>query len=288
MGRRDRLISITAFGLAIGCCVIAGHSREAAGQTPPAASETEGQGEGRSWLGVELSKVPPGARGVPIRHVVRGSPAEAAGLRDGDAIVRVGDALVNSPADVIRAVAMHPPGSAVRVWGLRGGADLAVDVTLGRFPAGGEILRLDKVGARAPGFGRLTPVSGQVPASLDDLRGKVVVLDFWMTACAACRFTGPRLSALQAKLGAQGLVVVGITDDPVDDAARVAASYGMRFAVGTDESFATQRAFGVTAYPTVFVVDKRGIVRDVLVGFEPRREREMHVLVEKLLAEPAP
>lgn len=88
-------------------------------------------------------------------------------------------------------------------------------------------------------------------------------------------------------MGSQGLVVIGITDDPVDEAARVAASYGMRFAVGTDESFATQRAFGVTAFPTVFVIDKRGIVRDVRVGFDVRREREMHELVERLLAEPA-
>jgi peroxiredoxin len=278
-----------AFGLAVGSCALVGISREAAGQATAAGRDASGQKQGgRSWLGVELSPALPGGRGVLVRHVMRGSPAQTAGLRESDAIVSLGDVSVNSPDELIRAVSTHAAGAVVRVRAVRGDHDVLVDVTLGRFPAGGEMLRLDKVGARAPGFGRLVAVEGQLPASVDELRGKVVVIDFWMKACAACRFTAPRLSALQATLGARGLVVIGITDDTVDDAARAAESYGMRFAVGTDESFATQRAFGVTAFPTMFVVDKRGVVRDVMVGFDPRHAREMESLIEKLLAEPAP
>jgi peroxiredoxin len=287
MGREDRLVSIMAFGLVVACCMAVGHSRDAAAQAAPAPGALPSQSAGRSWLGVELSPVPQGGRGVPIRHVVRGSPAQAAGLRDGDAVLRVGSVPVASPDEVIRAISVHEVGAAVRVFALRAGADLAVDVTLGRFPGGGEMLRLDKIGARAPGFEHLAAVAGQAPASLDDLRGKVVLIDFWMASCAACRFTAPRLSALQAKLGAEGLAVIGITDEPVADAARAAASFGMRFAVLTDESFATQRAFGVTAFPTVFVVDRRGVIRDVFVGFDPRNDRAMEALLEKLLAEPA-
>jgi peroxiredoxin len=268
-----------AFGLAVGSCAFIGHLGEAASQANAQAA--------RSWLGVELSPAAPGGRGVLARHVVRGSPAHAAGIRDGDAIVSVGDAAVGSSDEVIRAIGAHPPGAVVRIRGLRVDRDFAVDVTLGRFPGGDQMLRQDKVGARAPAFGRLLAVDGQVPASVDELRGKVVMIDFWMSACAACRFSAPRLSALQAKLGARGLVVIGITDDAVDDAARTAASYGMRFAVGTDESFATQRAYGVTAFPTMFVVDKRGVVRDVMVGFDSSHERDMEALIEKLLAEPA-
>jgi peroxiredoxin len=279
-----------AFGLAVGSCTLVGSSREAAGQQAPAGPGAAPQKQaGRGWLGVDLEPVAPGGRGVMIRHVMRGSPAYAAGIAGSDVIISAGDVTVNSPDELIRAVSTHPPGAVVRIQGLRFDHDYAVDVTLGRFPAGAEMLRMDKVGASAPGFGNsLVAVQGQAPMDIYKLGGKVVVIDFWMTACPACRFTGPRLSALDAKLGARGLVVIGITDDPAREAARTAASYGMQFAIGTDESFTTQRAYGVTAFPTTFVVDRRGIVRDVMVGFDPRREREIEALIEKLLAEPAP
>jgi peroxiredoxin len=279
-----------AFGLAVGSCTLVGSSREAAGQQAPAGPEAAGPTQaGRGWLGVDLEPVAPGGRGVMIRHVMRGSPARAAGFWGGDVIIGLGDVTVSSPDELIRAVSTFPPGAVVRVRALRGGHDVTVDVTLGRFPGSVEMLRMDKVGASAPGFGdSVVAVQGQAPMDIYTLRGKVVVIDFWMTACPACRFTGPRLSALDARLGARGLVVIGITDDPVREAARTAASYGMQFAIGTDESFTTQRAYGVTAFPTTFVVDRRGVVRDVMVGFDPRREREIEALIEKLLAEAAP
>jgi hypothetical protein len=44
----------------------------------------------------------------------------------------------------------------------------------------------------------------------------------------------------------------------------------------------------VRSLPTVFVIDKRGVIRDVSVGFDPRREVEMEALLQRLLAEPAP
>jgi len=273
-----------AFGLAVATCVVAGHPRDAMAEAAPVAGQKSAE---RSWLGVQLARAARGGPGVLIRHVMRGSPAQGAGLRDGDVIVRVQETAVASPDEVIRAVSMHPVGTAIKVGILRAGTDLAVSVTLGRFPAEGEMLRLDKVGTRAPSLQRIEPVSGPAPRP-DDLRGKVVVLDFWMTSCVACRLTSPRLSAWQAKFGSRGLVVIGIAADSAEDASRAAASYGMRFAIGADESLETQRAFGVTVYPTVFAVDRRGVIRDAMTGFNPRHEREMEALLEELLAEPAP
>ena len=63
----------------------------------------------------------------------------------------------------------------------------------------------------------------------------------------------------------------------------------MKYAsIATDPSYSTQRAFGVRALPTVFLIDKRGVVRDVSVGFDPRKEAQMEALMMRLLAEPAP
>jgi thiol-disulfide isomerase/thioredoxin len=178
----------------------------------------------------------------------------------------------------------------LRVVLLRAGAEVPLTVTLQAAPEGDEMLRLDKVGAQAPAsFKGLAPVSGPLPAGLGELRGRVVIVDFWATWCMACRMATPKLSSWQAKFGAQGLSVIGITDDPVEQASAGAEDFGMHYAaVASDETYATQRAFGVRALPTVFVIDKRGVIRDVSVGFDPRKEAQTELLLRRLLAEPSP
>jgi thiol-disulfide isomerase/thioredoxin len=172
---------------------------------------------------------------------------------------------------------------------VRGGAEVNCTATLGTLPDGDEVLRLDKVGTAAPTWKGLSPVAGLLPGAIGELRGRVVIVDFWATWCTACRMAAPKLTSWQARYGAQGLSVIGITDDPVPEASQGVQSFGMKYhAVGTDPSYTTQRAFGVRALPTVFVIDKRGVVRDVSVGFDPRREAEMEALLQRLLAEPAP
>jgi peroxiredoxin len=240
------------------------------------------------WLGVELDQGR-ADHGVRVKHAIRSSPAWKAGIRDGELIVRVGDVAVSRPDDVIREVGNHAPGSSVRITVQRGGSEVLLSAQLAPLPDTDEMLRLDKVGAPAPNWKGVAPVSGPLPAGLHELKGRVVVLDFWATWCMACRMSVPKLAAWQAKFGAQGLSVIGITDDPVAEASQAANSFGMRYAaIGSDESADTQRAFGVRALPTVFVIDKRGVIRDVSVGFDPRKEAEMETLLTRLLAEPAP
>lgn len=268
-----RLASTTAFVVAL-----------SAGPT------AQGQSRLRPWLGVELDKAGTVPRGVRVHHAVRSSPAWSAGVRDGDVIVRVEEAVASRPDDVIREVAAHAPGNVVRLVLLRSGAEVALQVTLQAAPDGDEMLRLDKVGAPAPASWKgLSAVSGPLPGGIGDLRGRVVIVDFWAVWCMACRMSAPKLTSWQAKFGAQGLSVIGITDDPVDQASVGMQDFGMRYAaVASDESYGTQRAFGVRALPTVFVIDKRGVIRDVSVGFDPRKEAQMEALLRRLLAEPAP
>jgi thiol-disulfide isomerase/thioredoxin len=274
-----RFASTMALALALGGVVIAADQRNAMCQ--PSA--------GRSWLGVELEEMHGEARGVRVRHAVRGSPAWSAGVRDGDAIVRIEGVATSRPDDVIREVGTHAPGAVVHLTVLRQGSEVALTAKLTALPDGDEMLRLDKIGAPAPNWKGLAAVSGPLPAGLHELKGRVVVLDFWATWCMACRMAAPKLTSWQAKFGAQGLSVIGITDDPVLEASQGASSFGMRYAaIGSDQSYTTQRAFGVRALPTVFVIDKRGVIRDVSVGFDPRREAEMEALLQRLLAEPAP
>lgn len=279
--RRDfRFASITAATLVLTSAVLTVVDRDAAGQ--PIAR--------RPWLGVELAKGSAAVRGVRVNHAIRSSPAWNAGVRDGDVIVRIEEIAPSSADDIIREVAAHAPGAIVRLVLLRSGAEMPLSATLGSLPDGDEMLRLDKVGAPAPtSFQGLLPVSGPLPVGLGELKGRVVIVDFWATWCLACRMSAPKLTAWQSKFGAQGLTVIGITDDPVPEASHGAQNFGMRYAtIASDESYSTQRAFGVRALPTVFIIDKRGVIRDVSVGFDPRKEAQMEALLRRLLAEPAP
>jgi thiol-disulfide isomerase/thioredoxin len=271
-----RVAFITAFVVAFG----------AVGAS--AGPRAHAQSRLRPWLGVELDKAGTVPRGVRVHHAVRSSPAWSAGVHDGDVIVRVGEVVTARPDDVIREVAAHAPGAALRLVLLRAGVEVPLTVTLQAIPEGEEMLRLDKVGVQAPASWKgLTAVSGPLPAGLGELRGRVVIVDFWATWCMACRMSAPKLTSWQAKFGAQGLSVIGITDDPVEEASQGVQTFGMRYAaVASDESYGTQRAFGVRALPTVFVIDKRGVIRDVSVGFDPRKEAQMEALLRRLLAEP--
>jgi alkyl hydroperoxide reductase subunit AhpC len=62
----------------------------------------------------------------------------------------------------------------------------------------------------------------------------------------------------------------------------------MRYAVAADVSESTSAAYGVKALPTMFVIDKKGVIRDVVVGYDPTRHAEVEKLLKALLAEAAP
>jgi len=235
------------------------------------------------WIGVTMDK---GSDiGVTVEHVVRGSPAERGGVRAGDRIVGVDGARTTAAGQVTRAVGTRRVGDTVSVELERRGTPLVVSLLLTQRPTGDEILRMDLVGAPAPGWSNVTPLGG-APASLAALRGRVVIVDFWASWCGPCRMLAPRLSALKDRLGAQGLSVVGITTDDAEQAASFAEKHQMRYGIVVDKAGDTSRAYGISGLPTMLLVDKNGVVRDVFVGFDPSGEPKLEASIKALLAEP--
>src|ERR1700690_2338931 len=241
----------------------------------------------RPWLGVAMDPDAPGP-GVRVGHVVRRSPADLAGLHPGDRLVRVAGAAIARGADVIRAVALSAVGDTVDVAFLRDGAEQTAHVTLAAYPSQDDMMRMDLVGTQAPTWRDIEGVSGAFPSSIAALRGRVVVLDFWATWCAPCRIVAPKLGALQARYGAQGLSVLGVSTEEAQDVALFAQRLPMRYAVAVDKHAETTRSYGVASLPTLVVIDKRGIVRDVAIGYDPMADARLESTVRGLLAEAAP
>lgn len=228
---------------------------------------------------------PDAAGGVLVTQVMPTSPAEGAGLRRGDRVRKVAGVQVSQPVDVQRQVGARGAGDVVRITVDRDGHELALDVTLAVRPSPDAMARAAYVGKPAPNLVGLVSVNG--PAlSTEGLKNRVVVVDFWAIWCGPCRQSMPALSALQTRYGAQGLTVLSISTDPVDRAAAFARDIGLRTTVAVDKEGETSQLYGISVLPTTFVVDRRGVVRDVILGYDRTQDARLDATVRALLAEP--
>ena len=260
-------------------------STSIAAATGPIATPTApGQGL-PGWLGVELAQREGSQPGVLVRSVMRGSPAEQAGLADGDVVLSIDGDNVARPTELRAHVMQSLAGSRVSLGVLRGAETRLFAVELAATPNDDEVMRKNYVGARAPDFGALDTVQGSITPSLTALKGRVVVLEFWASWCGVCHVMAPTLNAWHDRYSAQGVTVLGVTNDPVDVAGRTAGELGMSYPLASDSTGQTLRAYRAYALPTLFVIDKQGNVRDVLIGYSTPRLREIEALVRKLIAE---
>jgi thiol-disulfide isomerase/thioredoxin len=248
------------------------------------APSTQAQSGARPWLGVAMDAGAQGA-GVRVAHVVRGSPADRAGVREGDRIVRIGGAQVANGSDVIRAVAARAVGEVLEVALVRAGSAQTARVLLGPFPSQDEMARMDLVGAAAPTWRGLEAVSGAFPSSVEATRGRVILIDFWATWCAPCRMFTSKLGALQTRYAPQGFTVLGVSTEDAQDVVAFARSAAIKYPIAVDPSGETTRSYGVTSLPTVVLVDKRGNVRDVAIGYDGDEDARLDAAIRALLAE---
>jgi thiol-disulfide isomerase/thioredoxin len=224
-------------------------------------------GDGPGWLGVEVGTVPPGEAGVLVESVMRGSPAERAGLLAGDRILRIGAEEVANARDVVRIVSGHRGGDRVGLSLVRDGAERLISAVLVERPDPDEMLRLELGGDEAPPWRPLATVRGSVPATLAELRGRVVVMEFWASWCVPCRLSAPKLTAWQDRYGPQGLTVIGITMDSPEVALQASVEMGMDYTVLSDPDGETTRVYKAFALPTLFVIDRAGKIRVAMVGY---------------------
>jgi len=126
------------------------------------------------------------------------------------------------------------------------------------------------------------------PLTLAALRGKIVVVEFWATWCPPCRKSIPHLIELYKKFGGQGVVIMGLTDEPKAKVEPFAKEMGMIYPVGCGSK--SSGSYGVTGIPHAAIVDTAGNVvwdgHPMQPDFESTLEAQLKKTPPKVVSQP--
>ena len=138
---------------------------------------------------------------------------------------------------------------------------------------------LPKLGTAAIDF-NCQDLKGQT-WSLDKVRGKVVLLRFWADWCPYCRYEMPVIDKYYRKLNKEGFLVLAVN---VKQSAEVALAFtaqlDITFPVPLDPEGKLARRYGVYAIPTNFLIDREGIIREILIGEVFKEEKVLRDLLK--------
>ena len=126
-----------------------------------------------------------------------------------------------------------------------------------------------EIGSRLPDFS-VKDLQGREISSAD-LRGKVVLIDFWATWCQPCKKEMPGYQRLVDGYGSRGFAVVGFKFDVMpdtEDPVLFAKEIGVRYPLGVAADDLKAKFGGIEGLPTTFLYDRQGILRKKVIGFE--------------------
>ena len=128
-----------------------------------------------------------------------------------------------------------------------------------------------EVGSPAPAF-KLPDLNGR-SVSLNQYRGKLVLLDFWATWCGPCRTTMPLLEKLQKEYP-NNLVLLAINlQETREEVRKYMLDQNLHSQVLLDEDGSVGAVYGVGGIPMQVLIDKEGIVREISLGFNAAQLR---------------
>lgn len=140
-----------------------------------------------------------------------------------------------------------------------------------------------EVGDRAPDF-QARSVSGDAEVVLHELRGKVVLVDFWASWCAPCNAAMPQLEKLSKEFPADQFVVLGVNvDKKLADARKALERRKVSYPNASDPTGMLPKRFGLETMPTTYLIDQSGVVRVVHRGYRSGDMDTLREHVKKLL-----
>jgi peroxiredoxin len=157
----------------------------------------------------------------------------------------------------------------------------------------GYLLRAPAIAPEAPQARELFPMDFTLPdlqgqaVRLSELRGQVVLLNFWATWCPPCRAEMPSMNALYKDYREKGFEILAISSDAgsKEIVAPFVEKYGLTFPVLLDPRNVVGSRVGVRGIPTSYLLDKQGRIAGVEVGARNWNRTRGRRLLDRLLAE---
>lgn len=140
-----------------------------------------------------------------------------------------------------------------------------------------------KLGEPAPNF-QLRDMNGH-PVALADLRGKVVLLNFWATWCGPCRVEMPAMEELYRAFSRKDFEILAVSTDAQGVAVTrpFQQENHLTFPILHDADYRVGLTYGARSLPMTFMVDRQGIVRHQIFGARDWGAAEAHQLVQMLM-----
>lgn len=123
------------------------------------------------------------------------------------------------------------------------------------------------IGNRAPEFQRISGWINSRPLTMAELKGRVVLVDFWTYSCNNCINTMPSLKEWHDKYADKGLVIVGVHspefafEHEYEGVVDSTIKFGLEYPVAQDNEFATWDAYDNRYWPAEYLIDRHGVVR---------------------------
>ena len=127
-------------------------------------------------------------------------------------------------------------------------------------------------------------LNGKGKIVLAQWKGKVVVVDFWATWCEPCRKSFPKLEELRVKYASAGLEIVGVSEDDEGNGVKdFGTTHGAKFPLVWDKDNTIANKWHPPNMPSSFIVDKKGVVRFLRLGYHEGEEKEIESELKSLL-----
>ncbi len=143
----------------------------------------------------------------------------------------------------------------------------------------------------APDFAGISAWINSAPLTMADLRGRVVLVEFWTFACINCIHVQPYVNAWYEQYASAGLVVVGVHtpelsfERDLDNVRQAVSRAGLRYPVAFDPNFATWNAYHNSFWPALYFIDRTGRIRHTHFGEGDYQGSEQ--VIRQLLSDPA-
>ena len=138
-------------------------------------------------------------------------------------------------------------------------------------------------GSQAPDISVGASAEPSHVVNLKDLRGKVVLIDFWATWCIPCKLAMPHIEQLYKANKDKGLEVMAITADDSPKVLDFLTHMDISFPTYVDDGSKASTAFNVLNLPTTYVIGKDGKIAYSTIGSSPTVEKDIDEAVEKAL-----